>query len=63
MKLHRYGETGDWVTETINGHFCVIGRGFVGWNIYKDGDYCFSEGYAETLKEARLVAEDILKEA
>lgn len=62
MKLHKYGKTGDWVTDKVNGHFCVISRGSVGWNIHKDGDYCFAEGYAETLKEARVVANDILNE-
>lgn len=61
MKLHRYGQTGDWVTDKVNGHFCVISRGSVGWNIHLDGDYCFSEGFAETLKEARNEAEYILE--
>lgn len=62
LKFHRYGKTGDYVTDTINGHFVVASRGSVGWNLHKDGDYCFAEGYAETLKEARVVAKDILEE-
>lgn len=60
MRLHKYGKTGDWATDKRNGHFYVIGRGSIGWNLYKDGDYCSAEGFAETLKEAREVANDLL---
>ena len=61
-KLHRYGKTGDYVTDTVNGHYYVIARGGIGWNLHKDGDYCFADGYAETLTDARYDAYKMLEE-